>query len=59
MKRNCWEVMNCGREVGGTKVDALGVCPASRLIEFDGINNGINRNTIEAYLSGKETCSIS
>jgi HD-GYP domain-containing protein (c-di-GMP phosphodiesterase class II) len=25
---NCWEFMQCGREVGGVKTEELGVCPA-------------------------------
>jgi hypothetical protein len=25
---NCWEFMECGREEGGEKVEALGTCPA-------------------------------
>jgi HD-GYP domain-containing protein (c-di-GMP phosphodiesterase class II) len=25
---NCWEFMKCGREVGGAKMQELGVCPA-------------------------------
>ena len=30
---NCWEVMNCGRQTGGPRVDEMGVCPvASDLI---------------------------
>ncbi|MBF0140883.1 MAG: STAS domain-containing protein [Magnetococcales bacterium] len=28
-KLNCWEIKKCGREVGGAKVQELGVCPAS------------------------------
>jgi len=28
-KKNCWEVMNCGRQTGGTKVSEMGVCPAA------------------------------
>lgn len=29
MKRNCWEVMACGLEVGGSRVAERGVCPAA------------------------------
>ncbi len=25
---NCWEHMNCGRSVGGDRVEDLGICPA-------------------------------
>jgi len=42
MKKNCWEVKQCGRQVGGHKVDELGVCPAAIAEEFDGQNDGIN-----------------
>lgn len=27
--KNCWEIKNCGRQVGGSKAAELGVCPAS------------------------------
>ncbi len=27
---NCWEDQACGREVGGSKVAELGVCPAAK-----------------------------
>jgi hypothetical protein len=26
--KNCWELKNCGRELGGIKVKEMGVCPA-------------------------------
>ena len=25
---NCWEYMECGRELGGSRAEELGVCPA-------------------------------
>jgi hypothetical protein len=37
--KNCWEVMKCGREPGGKNED-LGICPAAKSTEFNGINNG-------------------
>lgn len=37
-RKNCWEVMACGRQPGGDNVEALGVCPAAN--EFDGVNRG-------------------
>jgi hypothetical protein len=41
MKRNnCWEVMKCDREPGGEKVDELGVCPAAKPSQHDGVNKG-------------------
>jgi len=41
-KMNCWEFKKCGREVGGSKVAELGICPASIESNADGINNGKN-----------------
>jgi len=41
-KRNCWEVMACGRHPGGDKVAALGECPVVRCFAAHGINSGIN-----------------
>lgn len=38
-RKNCWEVMKCGRETNG-KNEKLGVCPAVESSEFDGMNNG-------------------
>ena len=42
MATNCWEFKKCGREVGGSEVSALGVCPAASAIEADGFCNGKN-----------------
>ena len=42
MKQNCWEMKKCGREIGGVKTKELGVCPASSLKEFNGVNGGKN-----------------
>ena len=39
-KLNCWEFKQCGRQPGGDAVGALGVCPAARAHELDGINCG-------------------
>ncbi|MCD4732817.1 hypothetical protein K8R78_01110 [bacterium] len=39
-KKNCWEVLNCGREEGGSRTDELGVCPASTDAKYDGVNGG-------------------
>ena len=39
-KLNCWEVMMCGREPGGTNADEHGVCPAAADRSWDGINAG-------------------
>ncbi len=40
-RKNCWEVMKCGREPDGKNKD-LGVCPAAAPGKYDGINNGKN-----------------
>ena len=42
MKQNCWEFKKCGREPGGTKVNELGVCPASTEQNMNGIHEGKN-----------------
>lgn len=42
MKKNCWEIKNCGRQAGGCKEKELGVCPASNTVTFDKKNDGIN-----------------
>lgn len=42
MKKNCWEVKNCGRQPGGEKVKELGICPATGEGRLDGIHGGKN-----------------
>jgi hypothetical protein len=39
-RKNCWEVMGCGREPNGGNVGESGVCPAAVHNEFDGVNKG-------------------
>jgi len=41
-KLNCWEFKKCGRELGGSKVAELGVCPAATEKKADGIHGGKN-----------------
>ena len=41
-RANCWEVMMCGREPGGARVDVSGVCPAAAEKRLDGVNHGKN-----------------
>ena len=41
-KENCWEIMNCGRELNGKNTAKFGLCPAAELNAFDGVNSGIN-----------------
>jgi len=45
-KELCWEVMKCGREVGGNRSKDLGVCPAATEKRVDGMNNGKNAGRI-------------
>ena len=42
MKKNCWEVKNCGRQPGGDKVKQFGVCPAALEVTYDKRNCGKN-----------------
>jgi hypothetical protein len=42
MKQNCWEMKKCGREMGGSNVSSMGVCPASTEVRLDGIHDGTN-----------------
>ncbi len=44
--KNCWEFMNCGRQLGGINVEELGECPASQDTSFDGYNGGKNAGRI-------------
>lgn len=46
MKKNCWELKKCGREPDGKNAKELGVCPATILTEYDGINHGKNAGRI-------------
>jgi hypothetical protein len=39
---NCWDFVNCGRELGGEKVAELGLCPAAIDTSVNGLNNGKN-----------------
>jgi len=41
-KLNCWEFKKCGREPGGSHVDASGICPAATTEKLDGLHDGIN-----------------
>lgn len=39
-KLNCWQVMKCGREPGGTTVRDLGICPATIEKRLEGVHGG-------------------
>lgn len=41
-KRNCWQVMNCGREEGGQRAGRNGACPASIETRLHAIHGGRN-----------------
>lgn len=49
---NCWEYKSCGREVGGSNVAHMGVCPAATHSETDGLNHGLNGGRICWAVSG-------
>lgn len=51
-KQNCWEVKKCGRQVGGAKVQELGVCPAASDASNNGTNNGTNSGRICWAIAG-------
>jgi len=38
-RKNCWEIMHCGREPNGRN-EHLGKCPAAQSNEHNGINSG-------------------
>ena len=40
MKKNCWDVKNCGRFPSGPKVQELGVCPVTTDSTYHGKNEG-------------------
>lgn len=39
-RRNCWEVMKCGREINGKNIEKYGICPTVLHNDFDGVNDG-------------------
>ena len=52
IKKNCWEVKNCGREQGGTKSGELGVCLAATEKKVDGLHGGINGGRVCWAIAG-------
>ena len=42
LKKNCWEVENCGKEPGGEKIHEFGVCPAATETKLHGVHGGEN-----------------
>lgn len=51
-KLNCWTVMQCGREPGGAKAVALGVCPAATERAGEAINGGVRSGRICWAIAG-------
>jgi hypothetical protein len=39
-KKNCWEIMSCGRGPGGSGDGGRDVCPAARAGALDGVHGG-------------------
>ncbi len=39
---NCWDIRECGREIGGERAARMGVCPAAMETRLNGINRGKN-----------------
>jgi len=55
---NCWDFKKCGREPGGEKAEALGVCPAATMTKLHGMNGGINGGRI-CWFVPNTTCNDS
>ncbi len=51
-KKNCWEVMGCGRQEGGERVQELGTCPAAVDTSANGLNGGKNGGRICWAIAG-------
>lgn len=45
-KTNCWEFKKCGREVNGSNIHELGICPSALQDKGNGIHDGINGGRI-------------
>ncbi len=42
IKKNCWEVKNCHRELGGIRAVEFGACKAACETKLNGLHGGIN-----------------
>jgi hypothetical protein len=42
IRKNCWEHKNCGRYMGGPRVEELGVCPVTVHEDLNGAHGGKN-----------------
>lgn len=47
-KQNCWEITRCGLELGGSRVDEMGVCPAALPTgtRHEGANRGLHAGRV-------------
>ena len=52
MKKNCWEVKNCGRQPGGPQEKDFGTCPAYSEARLNGIHGGKNAGRACWIVSG-------
>ncbi len=52
MKKNCWEIMQCGREPEGAHVKDFGACPATLENKLDGVHGGKNAGRSCWVISG-------
>ena len=41
-KKNCWEIIKCGRELGGSNVEEFGICPVTQEKKLNNVNQGEN-----------------
>ncbi|MFC1543319.1 two-CW domain-containing protein [Candidatus Neomarinimicrobiota bacterium] len=62
MKTNCWDYMDCGREIDGVNEATLGSCPAWTYWTFHGINHGTRGgrycwNVAGTFREGKPLCT--
>lgn len=46
LRQNCWQVKQCGRGPGGTKVAEMGQCPAGTDTSANSLNGGQNGGRI-------------
>jgi hypothetical protein len=40
IRKNCWEIMKCGREPDAENVNKPSICPAAVSGDYDGMNKG-------------------
>jgi hypothetical protein len=56
VKKNCWEVTNCGLQPDGKSTAEYGVCPASTEKSVDGIHGGKNGGRACWAVEGTLSC---